>query len=144
MSFLPVYLDSSAIVKLVSVERETDALLDALNQWPDRVSSALAGVEVHRALRRMRASQELEARAEAVLSSVVLLRLDEVVLIRAASLKSPELRALDAIHLAAALTLGDDPEAFVTYDARLARAAERERLRIVHPGSDLLTDVMRQ
>lgn len=134
MSFLPVYLDASAIVKLVVMERETDTLMSALNQWPDRVSAALSRVEVHRALRRVGAGKAVRTRADAVLDALVLVRLDEPVLARASSLKDPQLRALDAIHLAAALSLGDDPVAFITYDARLARAAESEQLRVLHPG----------
>jgi predicted nucleic acid-binding protein len=70
-----------------------------------------------------------------VLASIVLVRVDEPVLLRAAALRDPSLRALDAIHLATALSLGDDPEAFVTYDARLARAAARQGMVVVHPGS---------
>ena len=138
MSFLPVYLDTSAIVKLVVRERETDALLAALAEWPDRVSSALAGVELHRALCRAGAQPAVRARAERVLAGLVLVRIDELVLRRASSLKDPSLRALDAIHLATALSLGDDPEVFMTYDARLARAALRQRLRLRHPGADSL------
>ena len=134
MNSLPVYLDTSAIVKLVVAEPETDALLEALARWPDRISAALAEVEVHRALRRAGASQTDHARADSILKGLVLLRLDDFVLTRAAALEGGELRALDAIHLAAALTLGDDPDAFITYDARLARAAAREQLPVLHPG----------
>ncbi len=134
MSFLPVYLDTSAIVKLVVAERETDALLAALAPWPDRVSSVLARVELHRALWRVRAARPIRARAEAVLAALVLVRLDEPVLSRAASFRDPTLRALDAIHLATALSLGDDPDAFITYDTRLAAAARKQRLRVQHPG----------
>ena len=138
MNYLPAYLDTSAIVKLVVVERETDDLLEALARWPDRVSSALAVVEVHRALRRINASASQVARADAILDGLVLLRLDDAMLAKAGALEARELRSLDAIHLAAALTLGDDPAAFITYDARLARAAERLRLPVVHPGADSL------
>ena len=138
MNFLPVYLDTSAIVKLVVAERETDDLLEALGRWPDRVSSALAEVEVHRALRRINAPAAQHTRAAAILDGLVLLRLDDAVLAKAGSIEGRELRSLDAIHLAAALTLGDDPEAFITYDARLARAAERLRLRVAHPGTEKL------
>jgi hypothetical protein len=134
VSFLPVYLDSSAVVKLVVPEAETDALMAALEGWPDRVASALAATEVHRALRRAGASAAVRRRADAVLAGLVLVWVDEPVLRRAASFADPALRALDAIHLATALSLGDDPDAFVTYDARLARAARRQRLKIVHPG----------
>lgn len=136
MSVLPVYLDASAIVKLVVPERETDALLEALARWPDRVSSALARVEIHRALWRAGAARALRARADAVLAALVLVRLDDQVLSRASSFRDPALRALDAIHLATALSLGDDPDAFLTYDARLAVAARRQRLNVEHPGAD--------
>lgn len=135
MSFRPVYLDSSAIVKLVAVERESAALLDDLREWPDRLSSALAEVEVHRALWRAGAARAVHERADAVLSRLVLVRIDEPVLSLAASFKDPSLRALDTIHLATALSLGDHPEAFVTYDARLADAASKRRLKVTHPGA---------
>jgi hypothetical protein len=38
------------------------------------------------------------------------------------------------VHLAAALSMGDHPDAFMTYDARLARAAGKQRLAVQHPG----------
>ena len=134
MTFLPVYLDTSAIVKLIVAEPETDALRSALSRWPDRVSAALARVEVHRALWRAGASKAVRARADTVLEGLVLVRLDEPIFLRAAAFRNPHLRALDAIHLAAALTLGDDPDAFITYDARLATAADHEGLHVQHPG----------
>jgi uncharacterized protein len=62
------------------------------------------------------------------------------VMSRAASFKDTTLRALDAIHLASALSIGDVPDAFVTYDIRLARAAAKQRLRVQHPGADRLAD----
>ena len=36
---------------------------------------------------------------------------------------------------ATALSLGDDPDAFITYDARLAGAARSQRLRVLQPGA---------
>ena len=134
MSFLPVYLDASALLKLIVPERESGALAAELEQWPDRVSAAIVRVEVLRALRRDGRSKAVHQTAEAVLDGLVLIRIDEPVLLRAAGFKNPRLRALDAIHLAAALAIGDDPEAFITYDAKLARAAVEERLTVRHPG----------
>ncbi len=136
MSFLPVYLDASAIVKLVVPERETDALLAALEEWPDRVSSVVARVEMHRALWRVRAPRSVRARADAVLSGLVLVRLDDPVIALACALKDAALRSLDAIHLATALSLGDDPEVFVTYDSRLATAAGKQGLSVKQPGAE--------
>ncbi len=134
MNVLPAYVDTSAIVKLIVVEPESDALVEALPRWPDLVSSAVARVEVHRALWRVNATRAVHARADAVLAALVLVRPDEPILARAASLRYPQLRALDAVHLATALTLGDDPDGFITYDVTLARIAERLRLNVVHPG----------
>jgi predicted nucleic acid-binding protein len=134
VNFRPVYLDTSALVKLVSAEPESAALLEALEEWPDTLSSALARVELHRALWRAHAPEVARRRAEEVLSALVLVRLDDAVLRRASSFRDPQLRSLDALHLATALSIGDDPEAFVTYDARLAAAARRHRLHVAHPG----------
>jgi predicted nucleic acid-binding protein len=134
VSYLPVYLDSSAIVKLVVPEVETDALVAELERWPDRVSAALAFVEVHRALRRTRQPKAAHTRADVVLAMMGLIRLDQSVLSRAAQFANPEMRSLDAIHLAAALTLGDYPEAFITYDGRQAKAAAAEGLNVLQPG----------
>jgi len=131
---LPVYLDSSAIIKLIVREPETEALVAALERWPDRVSSALARVEVHRALRRAGRPKVAHVKADAVLDALVLIRVDEPMLTRAASLGDRQMRSLDAIHLAAALTLGDDPDALITYDVRLARLASEEGLTVLHPG----------
>lgn len=136
--FLPVYLDSSAIVKLVVTEPESQALTATLARWPDRVTSALARVEVHRALYRTNQPPSVHLRADDVLASLILLRLDDAVLAYAASFRNPNMRSLDAIQLATALSIGDDPEAVITYDVRLARVAELEGLKVLHPGVDRL------
>ncbi len=134
MSYRPVYLDSSALMKLVLPERESDDLFRALQAWPDRVSSVLAGVECRRALRRVAAPESVHRRAEAVLAAATLIRLDEPVLRLANTTEPTGLRTLDALHLATALSIGDDPEAFITYDDRLARAASEAGLVVVQPG----------
>jgi len=63
------------------------------------------------------------------LRDVALLPLDD-----ATSLEPPRLRSLDAIHLATALSVRDDVGAFLTYDERLAEAAERHGLPVAAPG----------
>jgi predicted nucleic acid-binding protein len=71
-------------------------------------------------------------RATRVLARVALIRIDDPVLTAAARTAPPELRTLDAIHLATARSL--DPLAgIVTYDARLARAASRARFKVWSP-----------
>ena len=127
-----LYLDSSALVKLVVAEPETPALLGFLARWPHRVSSALARVEVARAVKRAGARPAARRRATRVLARVALVRIDDPVIAAAARVTPPELRTLDAIHLATARSL-DDLAGIVTYDARLGRAASRARLKVWSP-----------
>lgn len=134
MSFLSVYLDTSAILKLILPERESELLEDALSRWPDRISSALAVIECRRALRRIEAPAVASRRAGEVLGGLILIRFDDALLRLATHVGPPRLRSLDAIHLAAALSIGDYPEAFITYDDRLAAAARKLKLHVVQPG----------
>jgi predicted nucleic acid-binding protein len=130
-----LYLDSSALVKLVLPEAETGALLGALSDWPERISSTIAGVEVLRAVRRAGAGERVRERAERVISDIGLVRVDEAVLSGAARLEPAELRTLDAIHLATALSAGEDLGAMICYDDRLAQAAARLGVTMMAPGA---------
>ena len=127
-----VYLDSSALVKLVVTEPESTALLQYLRDHPERVSSALARVEVCRALRRTGAPEAALQRADQVLARIALVAMDEPLLRAAATLPPRGLRSLDALHLATALSL-DDLVAVVTYDQRLDAAAARAGLAVASP-----------
>lgn len=135
MSFRPVYIDSSALLKLVLSERESPALGEALSQWPDRVSSVLLPIECRRIVLRAGNPPAVMDRLEEELSSVTLILLEAPVQKLAGAIGLPRLRSLDAIHLASALSIGDYPEAFVTYDDRLADAARALGLNVLTPGS---------
>jgi predicted nucleic acid-binding protein len=126
-----LYLDSSAIVKLVVPEPETKALRDFLRSWPERVSSVVARIEVERVARRIGGGAIRRART--VISRVALVELDDHVVRRAAALQPTELRTLDAIHLAAALSLGEDLGAICGYDSRLADPAASAGVEVVAP-----------
>ena len=126
-----LYLDSSAIVKLVVPERETDALVAQIDDQPEVVTSALAWAEVVRAVVRTGRSA---SDAERVIERIPMVPIDDAILRSAAELPPVTLRALDSIHLATALTLKDDLEAIVTYDARLADVAAGLRMPVLHPG----------
>lgn len=115
------YLDSSALVKTIVRERESTALRRFLRSVPVHASSALSATEVLRAVRR--ADPSATPTAHEALRRLVVLDLTEGLLIDAGMLDPPELRTLDAIHLAAAKSLGDDLAAVVTYDERMASAA---------------------
>ena len=128
-----LYLDSSALVKLIVVECETPALAGELERWTQHVSSVIAEVEVHRAALR---SNQTADRADAVLQRLWLLALDDTRRELAQRVGSPSLRALDTIHLASALSLGDDLGAFCCYDRRLRAGAEAAGLTVLSPGLD--------
>jgi len=125
------YLDSSAIVKLAVREPESLALRRYLRRRRPLVSSALARTEVLRAL--LPVGDEAVARGRNVLQRLDLVRVNDRILNAAGVLLPPELRSLDAIHLATARELGDELGALVTYDDRMVAAAKRLGYRIVQP-----------
>jgi len=128
-----LYLDSSAIVKLVARELESGVLFKFAGAWPDRVSSQLARIEVSRVLRRANVGQALFRRAEETLARMLLLRIDEEVIRAASEIAPAELRCLNAIHLATAVSLGTQLGLFVAYDRRLIEAADRAGLSTASP-----------
>lgn len=126
------YLDTSALVKLVVAEAETFALQAWLRAAPRTpVSSDLARTELMRAVRRVAPDRVLRARM--VLDSVTILQVTTAMFEEAGRLDPTLLRNLDAVHLAAAVALGDDLDGVVTYDERMAGAAEVNGLAVLAP-----------
>lgn len=118
-----LYLDTSALVKLVVAESETPGLQHFLGAHADDTafSAALTRTELIRAVTPNGPRAIADARD-------LLSRLDTVMLTRqllddAGALLPPRLRSLDAIHLAAAQRAGSSLRAVLTYDARMLSAA---------------------
>jgi predicted nucleic acid-binding protein len=126
-----IYLDSSALVKLVVAEPESAALRRYLAAEPDRVSCMLARVEVYRAVRDH--GSMAVTRARRLLQRLHLVPLDDELLEAAAALDPRVPRSLDAIHLAAAQLFGGELTALVTYDRRMAAAAGLLELTVAAP-----------
>lgn len=119
-----LYFDSSAIIKLVQREAESEALRRYLraHRTDERVSSDLARVEVVRSV--LAGGPLAVAHARRQLARYHLVVLDVDVLDRAATIAPGSLlRSLDAIHLATAQLLGPDLRAVLTYDVRMTQAA---------------------
>ena len=133
-----LYADSSALVKLVRREPETDALRDVLT-GVDLVSSELVLTEVPRAMQRIAAAEPkfplLRAlhRAGELIEALALYPVDRDLLRGAGALAEPALRTLDAIHVASAVELGP-VDAFVTYDERQVAAGRLAGLKTMSPG----------
>jgi len=118
-----VYLDSSAFVKLFLPEPDSAALTKYLASHPYRISAMLLRTEVLRTAVRAMLSPQRMVLVRALLESVNYLVADATLSDEAGILRPPQLRSLDAIHLATARVVGTNLRAFVTYDPRLAGAA---------------------
>jgi hypothetical protein len=105
-----------------------------LHEHPgERVSSELLRVEAMRAARRHSSIAAVEARSR--LAGVIIVSVTTSICERAAELGREVLRSVDAVHVATALSLGDDLEAVLTYDATMTQAAEAHGLRVLAPGA---------
>lgn len=128
-----VYLDASALVKLVVEEPESEALRKHLRRSERLVTSVVAEVEVPRAARRTAYGARAVTAARRLLDGCDRVPLTGDVVELARALDPPGLRALDAIHLASALSVRALCEDFVAYDETLAAAARAAGLRVATP-----------
>ena len=140
-----IYLDTCALMKLVHPEPETRMLRDFLKsrvQVP-KFTATVALAELPRAVRRAnhdqagRASEFLEAereQAQRLLDTLQMVDVTRAVLADAGDADGPFLRTLDAVHLVAAARIRGGLSAFVTYDRKLASAAQQAGLPVLSPG----------
>ena len=128
-----IYLDTSALVKLVIEETESAALEQWLVLQEQLVTTSVLGrVELVRACRRIEPASV--ATANLLIADLPFVPLTSWVVETAENIGSPTLRSLDALHLASAFELGDALTGFVTYDKRLRDAAVLTNLPVMTPG----------
>ena len=128
-----IYFDTSALVKLVFDETESAALAEWLTLRADvpKVSSDLSTIELLRTCRRV--DEGAVEGAVLLLGGIDLLPMDRAIVEKAATLIPTELRSLDAIHLASALSVKTNLTALVAYDVRLCSAAAEAGIEVVSP-----------
>ena len=131
-----IYLDTSALAKLIRHEQASTALAEWLDEHTKTrwITSTLTEVELPRAIIRVGQPDGLAA-IPAVLARLDRFEIDEVVRRTAAAYQQPALRSLDAIHLATASVAASivPLTAFVTYDIRQADAASTLGIATVSP-----------
>ncbi|GAA0532151.1 ribonuclease VapC [Saccharopolyspora subtropica] len=132
-----VYLDSSALIKRVVREAESDALVDEIDRLHRAqallVSTSLAWTEVARALRNAwnTTFQDVAEDLRNAMLGVAEHPLDFDIMNLARRVDPNGLPSLDAIHLGAAIAL--DVDVMITYDARLAEATRANGIRVSSP-----------
>lgn len=131
-----IYLETSALVKLIRIETESDDLANWLDERTEIrwITSALTEVELPRAIRAV-APEGLPA-VPSVLARLDRFEIDPVIRATAAAYPDPALRLLDAIHLATAQTAASTAPltALVTYDNRLSDTATALGISVIAPG----------
>lgn len=124
------YVDASAIVKLIVPEPESESFHRWYVEAERVVTSRVGMVEIERAARR---HAHIENRRMQVLADLEVIELDEQIAKLTAGVGPASVRTLDSIHLATAVRMLPELDAFVTYDTRLAGAARAMGLPVVQP-----------
>jgi uncharacterized protein len=126
-----LYLDTSALGRVLLGEPDASAILRELTRWEQHVASRLLRTE----LRRVAIREGVLAQADQLLRTVALVPVDDAVLTAAETTPPSTVTTLDAIHLATAVRLASAGalEAVMTYDAHLADGARHHGLAVVAP-----------
>ena len=126
-----VYLDTSALGRVLLGEPDAPAVLRELASFDQHVASRLLRVELRRLALRFGL---LEAAGE-LLAAIALVPLDQTILDEAETILPPLVATLDAIHLVTALRLAEAGflSAVMTYDAQLAEGASQHGLTVLSP-----------
>jgi len=125
------YADSSAILKLLIVERESVDLADFIDFTIK--SSALTRVEIIRVLHKI--APEKIAQAQVILAGIDLTPLNPAILSAAENFAPTiTLKSLDALHVASVLFLGTSVEGLISYDKQMIKNAKELGIKVVSPG----------
>lgn len=128
-----VYLDTSALGRVVLDEPDSDAISEALAGFDAVVSSRLLGLELHRLGLRTGIDRE---EIETWLTGVALVPMEDALLVAAEAVSPATVATLDAIHLATALQLAAEGHvaSIMTFDRQLAVGAREHGLTVIAPG----------
>ena len=129
------------MLKLLVREAESAAIERELLKWSELATSVVAEVELPRAVARAREKRpdaviDGSVVLQGVLASAAIIPLDAEIVAVARSVQPVHVGALDAIHIASALSLDTQLAAVATYDKRMQGALDREGIRVIAPATD--------
>jgi uncharacterized protein len=140
-----LYVDTSALLKLLVREAESEAVETELLQWSKLATSIVTEVELPRAIARAREERpdaviDGSVVLQGVLASAAIVPLGAGIVARACDVSPVHVGALDAIHVASAISLGRDLGAVATYDHRMQDALARIKVEVLAPEGPSVPD----
>jgi len=126
-----LYVDTSALGRVLLGEPDRAAILRALADFEERVSSRLLALELRRLALRIAQHEATEQ----LLAGIALIPIADPVLRAAEAIPPATVATLHAIHLATAVTLvqAGALDALMTYDAQLAAGAAHHGITVIAP-----------
>jgi predicted nucleic acid-binding protein len=126
-----VYVDTSALGRVLLDEPDKTAIKEALDRFDRVTASRLLRIE----LRRVGFKRGLLDRAESLLAGISLIPLEDRILTVTETLTPASVGTLDAIHLATAVQLAkaNKLDALMTYDKGLAAGAREHDITVLSP-----------
>jgi hypothetical protein len=133
-----LYVDTSALLKLLVREAESTAIERELVRWPSLATSIVTEVELPRAVARARQDRpdaviDGSLILQGVIASAAVIELSEAIVAAARNVIPVHVGALDAIHIASALSLDEELAGVATYDNRMADALARASVNVIAP-----------
>lgn len=133
-----LYVDTSALLKLLVREAESGVIETELLRWSKLATSVVTEVELPRAIARAREERpdaviDGSVILQGVLASAAIVPLGADIVAKARDVSPVHVGALDAIHVASALSLGHDLVAVATYDHRMQDALAKIEVEVLAP-----------
>jgi len=133
-----LYVDTSALLKLLVREAESAAIERELLTWSELATSVITEVELPRAVARARKERpdaviDGSVVLQGVLASAAIIPLSESAVAASCKVKPVHIGALDAIHIASALALDRQLAGVATYDKRMQDALVPLGVRVIAP-----------
>lgn len=133
-----LYVDTSALLKLLVREAESAAIEDELLQWKELATSIITDVELPRAVARAREERpdaviDGSLVLQGVLASAATIAFDADISAAARRVEPVHVGALDAIHIASALSLGEQLAGVATYDKRMQGSLNLLGIEVIAP-----------